>query len=187
LRAAIVSGDSFVHGNDWTYDLIQANQASTDWLESQKAGVLDVARFLGCPGDLIDAEVNSGTKITYANITQRHLQFLITHLRPAIRRREGALSETTQSPRFVKLDTDDLLAMDPETRASYLRGLIEGRIIAPSEAREVLGKAPFTDAQLDEFLLLFPTPALPLVPVPGQPAPPPQPAAISGGDGEAPQ
>jgi hypothetical protein len=133
---------------------------------------------------MIDATVGAGTKITYANITQRHLQFLIINLRPAIRRREAALSTVTQSPRFVLLDTDDMLSMDPETRAAWLKGLIEGKMLAPSEAREILGRAPFTQDQIDELLLFFPPTGAQLVPVPGQPAlPPPKPPAASPDDG----
>jgi HK97 family phage portal protein len=187
-RAAIAVGEPFVHGSDWTYDLIQAQQASTDWLESQNASVLDVSRFFGAPADMIDAIVMNTTRITYANVTQRHLQFLITHLRPAIRRREWNLSTLTQSPRFVKLDADDLLQMDPATRADYLKTLIDGRICAPSEAREFMGKPPFTQAQIDELLLFYP-PKNPLVtPGPGGGAASVggqvNPAAIDGGSSD---
>jgi HK97 family phage portal protein len=155
-RAAVAVGEPFVHGSDWEYDLIQAQAASTDWLEGQRSGVLDVARFFGAPADLIEAEVNGGSAITYANITQRHLGFLILHLRPAIRRREWALSTLTATPRYVCLDADDLLAMDPSSRAAYLKTMIDARLLAPSEAREMDGRPPFTQDQIDEINQFFP-------------------------------
>ena len=178
-RAAIAVGEPFVYGSDWTYDLIQADHASADWLDAQHASVLDCSRFFGCPADLIDAIVNSGTRITYANVTQRHLQFLITHLRPAIRRREWALSSLTLQPRYVKLDVEDFLAMDPETRASWLKTLIDGRVLCPDEAREVIGRQPFTQAQIDQLLTFFP----PKAPSPVAPKPA-GPAAIGDGNAE---
>jgi HK97 family phage portal protein len=173
-RAAVAIGEPFVHGADWEYDFIQAAEASADWLEAQRAGVLDVCRFFGCPADMIDAEVNSGTRITYANVTQRHLQFLVTHLRSAIRRREFALSQWTQAPRQVCLDADDLLSMDPSTRATYLKTLIDGRMLAPDEGRAFEGRPPFTPAQIDQLNMFFPPKTAPVAAGPPKPQPPEQ-------------
>lgn len=180
-RAAIAVGEPFVYGSDWTYDLIQADQASADWLAAQNASVLDVSRFFGCPADLIDAEVQNATRITYANVTQRHLQFLITHLRPAIRRREWALSQLTLSPRFVKFDVEDFLAMDPDSRATYVKTLIDARVISPDEGREYFDRAPFTQAQIDQLMLFFPPKA---ASPPAAGSPNPGPAAVGPGDSQ---
>jgi len=154
FRAATQNGDMFVSGADWEYRPIQAEQAGADWIEAKRFGVSDIARFFDVPGDLIDAAVSSGS-ITYANITQRNLQFLIMHLGPAIIRREKALSRLTPRPRFVKLNTDALLRMDPKARAEMFRTQIESRTLTPSEARELEDRPPFTDAQLAEFDRLF--------------------------------
>lgn len=155
FRATVEGGGLFVTGHDWEYDMIQAEQTGLEWLEAKRYGIGDVARFFDVPGDMIDAAVSTGS-ITYANITQRNLQFLITSLGPAIVRREGSLSGLTAEPRFVKLNTDALLRMDPETRAKTFREQIESRTLAPSEARALDNRAPFTDAQLAEFDRLFP-------------------------------
>ncbi|MCY0930793.1 phage portal protein, partial [Streptomyces sp. H27-H1] len=162
FKAATSSQDLFVTGNDWEYKMIQADAAGADWIEAKRYGIGDIARFFDCPGDLIDAAAGG---MTYANITQRNLQFLVMNLGPAIVRREDALSSLTSRPRFVKLNTDALLRMDPQTRAAMLRTQIESRQLAPSEARELEDRQPFTDLQLAEFDRLFGTknPA----PVPG--------------------
>jgi HK97 family phage portal protein len=172
FKAATSNGDLFVTGMDWDYKMIQAEAAGSDWIEAKRYGIGDIARFFDCPGDLIDAAV-SGSSITYANMTQRNLQFLITALGPAIIRRENALSSLTSRPRFVKLNTDALLRMDPAARAAMLRTQIESRQLAPSEAREIEDRPPFTEEQLAEFDRLFgkgasPTPQT----VPGQGATP---------------
>jgi phage portal protein BeeE len=134
------------------------------WLEAQKYGIGDIARFFGAPGDLIDAAVSSGN-ITYANITQRNLQFLIMHLGPAIYRRERALSKLLPQPRYVKLNSSALLRMDDLTRAQVNQLKIESRTLAPSEAREQDNNPPFTPEQLAEFDRLFgPPKALPSQP-----------------------
>lgn len=154
FHTQVENGGLFVTGNDWDYEMIQANASDQSWIQAKQFGIGDIARFFDCPGDLIDAVVTSGS-ITYANIVQRHLQLLIMHLGPAIIRREAALTRTLASPRFVKLNSDALLRMDPKTRAETFDLQIKSRILAPSEARELDDRQPFTEAQMAEFDRLF--------------------------------
>lgn len=155
FKASVENNDVFVSGKDWEYSPFQAEAVGAAWLEAQKYGIGDIARFFGCPGDLIDAAVATGS-ITYANITQRNLQFLIMHLGPAIIRRERALSRLLPAPRYVKLNTDALLRMDPLTRAQLIETQINSRTLAPSEARELDNREPFTPEQLAEFDRFWP-------------------------------
>lgn len=154
FKTSVENNDVFVSGKDWEYEPFQAEAVGAEWLEAQKYGIGDIARFFGAPGDLIDAAVSTGS-ITYANITQRNLQFLIMHLGPAIYRRERSLSKLLPSPRYVKLNSSALLRMDDQTRASVTKTKIEARTLAPSEAREYDNLPPFTEEQLAEFDRLF--------------------------------
>lgn len=154
FKAAVQGRDLFVTGVDWDYKMIQAEQAGAEWLAAKQASIGDIARYFDCPSDLIDAAV-SGSSITYANLTQRNLQFLIISLGPAVKRREDALSNLTSRPRFVKLNTDALLRMDPETRARVMKLRIDSRTLTPTEARALDDMAPLTDAQIGEFDRLF--------------------------------
>jgi HK97 family phage portal protein len=161
FKASVENNDVFVSGSDWEYSPYQAEAVGAEWLEAQKYGIGDIARFFGAPGDLIDAAVSTGS-ITYANITQRNLQFLIMHLGPAIYRRERSLSKMLPAPRYVKLNTSALLRMDDQTRATVIKTKIDARVLAPSEARELDNLPPFTPDQLAEFTSLFgPTKAAP--------------------------
>jgi HK97 family phage portal protein len=170
FRAAVDSSGLFVHGQDWEYKPIQAVASQSSFLEARQYGAQDIARFFGCPGDLIDVAV-SGSSVTYANIGQRNLQFLIMNLGPAVGRREDAFSRKLVSgPRFVKLNTDALLRMDPEARARTIGQRITNRTLAPSEARALDNLPPFTEDQLAEFDRLFGSrsvPAQPTTVVPG--------------------
>ncbi|WP_433519049.1 phage portal protein [Nonomuraea sp. CA-143628] len=158
FRASVRDGDLFVHGNDWEYKPIQAVAQQSAFIEARQFGLTDIARFFGCPSDLIDAAVSSG-HITYATITQRNLQFLIMNLGPAVSRREDAMGRgLVPGPRYVKLNRDSLLAMDPEARARTLQTRIASRTLAPSEARELEDLPPFTEVQLAEFDRLFGSP-----------------------------
>lgn len=149
-KVAVEGGDIFVTGNDWEFKTENAQAADSRFLEQQNYSDQAAARFFGVPGDMIDV-ATKGSSITYANITQRNLQFLITKLGPAVGRREEALSSLLAAPRFVKLNTAAILRMDPETSSRVLINEVQGKITAPSEARALMNRAPFTPEQLAEF------------------------------------
>ena len=153
-RASQSMGEPFVHGNDWEYNLYQAQQASTDWIESQKLTLQDISRFFGVPADLIDAALAGGSNITYANVTQRNLQFLVMHLGPALARREEAFSYgLLPRPRMVEFDAHALLRMDPETRAAWIKTQIDSRTLTLNEARAMDNRGPLTDADYKQWEL----------------------------------
>ncbi|MFW6034067.1 MAG: phage portal protein [bacterium] len=158
-RAAVSNGELFVHGRDWEYHMIQAQESGTEWLEGRKYGLSDIARFFGCPSDLIEATVSAGGSITYANVTNRHLQFLILNMAPLVARREKNLTKLLPAPRFVKLNTDALLRMDPRSRAQTIRTRIQSRTLTPNEARALDDLPPLTPRQIEEFNVLFGEPA----------------------------
>lgn len=154
FRAAMADGDLFVHGSDWEYKPIQSVASATAFLEARSASLLDIARFFGCPGDTIDAAVATGS-ITYATITQRNLQLLIHNIGPAVTRRETALSRLTPGSRYVKLNRNVLLAMDPEARARTIQTRIASRTLTPNQARALEDEPPLTEADYAEFDRLF--------------------------------
>lgn len=154
FRATVESGDVFVTGSDWEYQMIQAESASKEWVEAQNASVPDIARFYGAPADLIDGAVSSSS-ITYASMTQRNLQFLIMNMGPAIGRREDALNSLTSRPRYVKLNPDALLRMDPETRARTIGMQIDSRTLTNTEARALEDRAPLTPGDLADFQAIY--------------------------------
>ena len=145
FKASVDNGDLFVHGADWDYEMIGAKASESVFLESMQFSIADVARFMGVPGDLIDAESSSGS-ITYANVTQRNLQFLIMNLGPAIARREEALSRLVPGGRYVKLNTAALvLRMDPLSRAQLNATLLESGQRTLTEVREKDDLGPIED------------------------------------------
>ena len=155
FKVAIENGEPFVTGKDWEYNPIDAAAAQATFIETMRFTDIEIGRFFGVPGDLFDAAVE-GSSITYANITQRNLQFLVQNLGPAIQRREKALSKLLPAPRFVKLNSDALLRMGPETVSTMLGQQIKDKMRAPSEARELLNLPPYTPEQIEEFKTLFP-------------------------------
>lgn len=157
FNASVRTGDVFVTGNDWEYEMLGAKASESSFLESMRFGIPDICRYLGVPADMIDGGETGGS-ITYANVTQRNLQLLIMNLGPAVTRREKALSLLLPKPRFVKLNTDAVvLRMDPKSRADMNAILLESKQRAPSEVREKDDLPPFTPEQIAEIQALAPT------------------------------
>ena len=157
-RASVNGGDLFVTGADWSYDLIQAENAGMEWLEGRKASVPEIARYFGCPADMIDGAASSGGgTVNYSNITQKNLNFLIHHLGPTVIRREQTWSrKLLPQPRYAKLNTDALLRMDPETREKTIRSQLESKQITITEARALNNREKYTPEQEAEVEKFFP-------------------------------
>lgn len=158
FKAAVDGHDIFVTGADWEYSMISVPANQTQFIEMMQFSVNDIARYFGCPGDVIDAAV-SGQSITYASIDQRNLQLLIHNLQPAITRREAALSRWLPRGQFVKLNTDAILRMDPKTRAEVVKMRIDSRTLSPDEARALENELPLDEAQYAQFDRLWPAKA----------------------------
>jgi len=157
-KASVEAGDLFVHGNDWEYNLVQAQNAGMEFIEGRKMAIPDIARYFGCPADMIDGASSGGSaNINYANITQKNLQFLVHHLGPSIVRRERNWSRGfLPAARYVKLNTDALLRMDPQSRQETLRSKLETKQLTVTEARELDNRAPFTaeqEAEVEKFFM----------------------------------
>lgn len=167
------NGDLLVTGADWEFDMISAQTAGMEWLEGRRFGLSDISRFFGCPADLIDAAISNPGTVNYASITQRNLQFLIMNMAPGVIRREVALSTLLPRPRYVKLNTDALLRMDPEMRGKTMNGAITTRRMTVTEARALDNRLPLSPADEEEFVRLFGNPnKAPAVPKPAAPAAP---------------
>lgn len=155
-RDSVRAGEPVVLGADWEYDMISAVASQSEFLTTQKFSIADVSRFFDVPGDMIDAETSTGS-VTYANITQRNLQLMVTSLGPAVGRREEAFTRALPAQQFVKLNTDSVLRMDPKTRYEMLAIGVAQRAITPNEWRELDDRQPLTPEQESEFARLFPT------------------------------
>ncbi len=155
-KASVASGDIWVAGKAWEFTPMTATRNDENFLAATEATLPDIARFMGVPADLIDAAVSGGPNMTYANITQRNLQFLIMNFGPVIARREAALTRRLLRPGlYLKFNSDALLRMDPSTVSAMFGQQVRDRLRAPSEVRDLWNLPPFTPEQLKEFETLF--------------------------------
>jgi len=154
-EATVQSGGTFVHGADWELNFMQAQSNDITWLEGRRFGLTEMARFLGVPADLLDAAISAPGSITYQSALQRNLQFLVIHFGPEVIRREWALSSLLSRPRYVKLNTNGLLRMDPETQAKVIDMMIGNKTLTNDEARSLNERQPLTAAEIAQFEKLY--------------------------------
>ena len=154
FKASVATGDVLVLGKDWDYNLMAVPNSQASFIEAQDASVVDVCRYFSVPADIVDAAVK-GSRLTYANMTQRHLSFLVLHLGPAVQRRERAFSAALPNPRRTVLDTDSLLRMDHSQLATMNALKIDKRVLTPDEWRKQDNLPPLTPDQIETVLTLF--------------------------------
>lgn len=157
FKASISDGDVWTTGMDWEYIPVQAKAADSSFIEQMQYTDSDLCRFMGVPADMIDVASQSGSSITYANITQRNLQLLVMNLGGAVKRREDALTRLTPGGRYVKLNRSAVLAMDDKTRAELFKLRIDSRTITPDEVRAREDEAPLGESDYAQFDRLFPS------------------------------
>lgn len=156
FQATVETGDVFVTGSDWEYSVIGAKASESAFERAMNVSAQDLCRYYGVPGDMVDVESASGS-ITYANVTQRNLQFLILNLGPVFTRRERTFSRLlTPRGQVVKFATDAVMRMDPMGRAELQKTAIEMRRMTVTEARGLENQPPLTPEQEAEFARLFP-------------------------------
>lgn len=150
VKETLASGDVFVTGKDWDYQMVSvpANQAA--FIEAMNCSEAQTVRFFGVPGELVGVAMQ-GSSVTYANITQRNLEFLIMKLNPAVTRRELALTAATPRPWQVNLDTDVLLRMDPSQQATVNGVKVDHFALTPDEWRASDNRPPLTEEDMAQL------------------------------------
>lgn len=151
FRESTQGGDIFVTGNNWEWNPATTTATSAGFLDQKAASERDVCRYVGVPASMVDVEVSTGN-ITYANVTQANLQFLVTQLGPSVVRTQNYWSRVAlPQPWLFRFNTDALLRMDPVTKSDLLIRLSNAKLRTPSEVRALDNLAPYDDAQLAEL------------------------------------
>ena len=149
VMASLRGRDPVVLGLGLKYTQIQVRPEESQFLATQQATVSQIAKFFG-PTLPTMVGGNEGTHLTYSNREQRSLDFLTYDVSHWLKRLEDACFSLLPGQQFVRFNTQALLRTDAETQAKVMVQYIAGRVFAPSEVREVLGRPPMTDAQKEE-------------------------------------
>jgi HK97 family phage portal protein len=151
FRETTRGGDIFVHGVEWEWTPAETSAATSGFLEQQESSEQAICRFIGVPAMMVGVDAGTGN-ITYANVTQANLQFLIMHLQPSIVRTERYWSrKALPAPWQFKLNTDALLRLDPQGKADLMVKLNTQKLRTPTELRRLDNLGPYDDDQMSEL------------------------------------
>lgn len=147
LAAVNGNREPVVLAGGWNYKQLSIAPNESQFLETLQDGVNQVARIFNVYAEMIGGGA-SGSSLTYANRSDRVLDFLAYRLGPTIVRREAALTQLVGPGEFVKLNRGALLATDLLTRyRSYELGLRNG-VLSLEEPRDLEDRPPLTPEQL---------------------------------------
>lgn len=151
FRESTRGGDIFVHGVEWEWTAAETSAATSGFLEQQESSEQAICRFIGVPAMMVGVDGGTGN-ITYANVTQANLEFLIMHLQPSIVRLEEYWSNKAfPQPWKMKLNTDALLRLDPQGKADLMVKLNAMKARTPTELRRLDNLGPYDDQQIAEL------------------------------------
>ncbi|MCU1590035.1 MAG: phage portal protein [Frankiales bacterium] len=142
-------GGIAVLGQGAKYKGIQVSPNESQFLETQRFSISQVARIFGVPPEMIGGD--AGNSLTYANREQRAIDFVTFTLAPYITALEEHFTRLIPAPYFVKLNTEQLLAGDLKSRLEARAIGIASHQLTPTEARFEEGKRPLTPEQLTEL------------------------------------
>lgn len=140
----------FVTGNDWDFKALSMTPNESQFLETIRASVSDVARFFSVPAEMIGGG-QSGSSVTYANVEQRSLDFLIYHLDPTLVRREQALSRLVADGSYIQFDRDQILRTDMLNRYKSYHLAVNARFLTPDDIRFKEHEKPLDAADWAQF------------------------------------
>jgi HK97 family phage portal protein len=147
LAAVNGNREPIVVGGDWDYKSLSVAPNESQFLETLQDGVNQVARIFNVPAELIGGGA-SGSSLTYANRSDRALDFLVYRLGPAILRREAALGQLVGPDEFVKLNRGALLATDLLTRYRSYEIALRNGVLTLDEVRDLEDRPPLTPAEI---------------------------------------
>lgn len=123
VMSAVPSREPLVLGLGLKMDTIAVSPEESQFLETQQFGVTRIARIFGVPPEMVGGGA-PGTNITYANITQRSLDFLTYSVQSWLIRFEQSLSQILPRQQKVRFDTSALVRMTPTDAAAMDRTLM---------------------------------------------------------------
>jgi HK97 family phage portal protein len=135
-RATTNNREPAVLGAGLKYERIQIAPDESQFLETGRFTVEQVARMYGIPPELIGG-TSSGSSVTYANREQRAADWLTFGLMPYLVAIEEALSSLLPPRQRVRFNVDGLLRADTASRyAAHSVGIASG-FLTVDEAREI--------------------------------------------------
>jgi HK97 family phage portal protein len=149
LVSAIRTHTPLVYGVDWKYNAISVPPEEAQFIETMKMTTNQIAAIYGIPPEMIGGE--SGSSMTYANVEQQQINFVMFTLRPWLVILESVFSALLPDRQYVRFNVDALIRADLKTRweVNQIRvNLGESNI---DEIRAQEDKDPLPDGQGETY------------------------------------
>lgn len=114
LTSSIRTRQPIVYGKDWTYNPITVPPEEAQFIGTMKLTASQIAAIYGVPPEMIGGE--TGTSLTYANVEQNQINFVMFTLRPWLEILEAAFSALMPHGQYLKFNGDALIRADLRTR-----------------------------------------------------------------------
>lgn len=150
VQAIRGSREPAVLGAGIKYEAVQVSAEDSQFLATSKANVNDIARFFLVPPEMVGG--SSGDSMTYANIEQRFLHLRQITLATWLVRVERALTRLTPKPRYVKFNSDAIVAVDLMTRYRAHDMAIRDGWKSRDDIRHLEDEPPIPDGTGGEYL-----------------------------------
>lgn len=126
------------------YTPIAIPNEDSQWLESRKYGVTDVARIFNVPSPLI----NDLERATFSNVEQLTLQWMLTGVQPMARRWASAFNRQCLTRRqrelgmYVEAVIEASLWADLEAKSAHFRELFGIGVLSQNDIRRLMNLPP---------------------------------------------
>lgn len=155
--AAIRTHTPLVHGADWEYKPISVPPEEAQFIETMKMTTNQIAAIYGIPPEMIGGE--SGSSMTYANVEQQQINFVMFTLRPWLVILEHAFSAILPDKQYVKFNSDALIRADLKTRWEVNQMRVDMGAASIDEIRLQEDQPPLPNGQGKQYGKPAPEPA----------------------------
>jgi HK97 family phage portal protein len=145
LTAAIRQRQPLVYGSDWDYNAISVPPEEAQFVQTVKMTTTQIAAIYGIPSEMIGGE--SGSSMTYANVEQQQINFVMFTLRPYLVTLENAFSALLPDKQYVKFNSDALIRADLKTRWDVNQIRVAMGAASIDEIREQEDQPPLPNGQ----------------------------------------
>ena len=141
VMAAGQSREPMVLGLGLKMETLSVTPEESQFLATQQFNVERICRIFGVPPQMVGGG-SSGQNITYANITQRRLDFLTFSVQGWLTRFENALSPLLPGRQHVRFDTSALIRMTPMDQAIVADKYVKTGVVTINKVRADMGLEP---------------------------------------------
>ena len=167
LNAALRTRTPLVYGRDWDYNAISVPPEEAQFVETMKMTTNQIAAIYGIPPEMIGGE--TGSSMTYANVEQQQINFVMFTLRPWLVRMETVFSSLLPDRQYVKFNADAMVRADLKSRWEVNQIRFNMGAASIDEIRAQEDEPPLPNGQGQVYGP--PKPALPANPNEAQPSP----------------